>query len=276
MKDIVLVTDSGCDLPCNCENVEVLPFYIQREGEEMVYPDDKTLSHRKLMDYINLNVKCNIHKPTVKQLEHIIEMFDMDKFYFYFPSTVMSDMDDRYLEAYNNVFINVHNTATYNTRLTGPALGLLLEDLQRKIDLGSDVEDLMIYLNNAVRNYHLLMMPNIDYMGYSKVAGIKIPKLYNFFGVSPLLTLNDDGNLVVTRTYRHLSNVIDRYIKTIKNYKTEEDVIISTSDIIKLDIDKTMEPIIKATKTKPRLVQMTSTNAAIYGPKVLSLAYKEI
>ena len=277
MKEIVLVTDSGVDLPESLDKVVVLPFFIQREGEDMQYADDNKLSHRKLMDYINLDVKCNVSKPTVKDLERIIEMFDIDNFYLYLPSTTDPEMDDNYMTAYNNVFINVHNTATYNTRLTGPALGLLLKDLQAKIELGFTVGDIISYLDNTVNKYKLLTIPNMDYMDCSRIKGVRSSKLYEYFGLTPLLTLNKDGELVVTRSFRKLSSIINYYIKTINSGAVDEDrILMSCSEKNKLDYYNTYRLINEKTDTRPEVVELSNTNSAIYGPKVLSLAYKEI
>ena len=275
MEKIVIVTDSGADLPRNCEDVIVIPYSLRRVGESTVYSDNGTISHRKLMDYIDLDVKCDVYKPSYETVESIIDGFEPDKFYLYFPSEIDRSVDDDYIKAFFTKFNSVNNTAVCYTHLTGLALGLLVKDVKDRAEFGFSLERINNYVEDTAKSYKLLMVPNMDYMGYSKVTGFKLPKVYDFFKVSPLLRLDEYGNLVITRTYRKLSDVVDYYIDKV-THRSNKDILVGCSEIAELDKDATYGRILNETKADCELVEMTNTNAALYGSKVLSLAYKEI
>lgn len=269
MSKIKIITDSGCDLINKCEDVIVVPYLFNRDKEEVVYKDNGKYSRNVLLDYMYLGVKCNVYRPAY--VSYVEAINDRDTYYIVLPTI-----------SYDSNGIIEENVSVINTGLSSGAMGLLISDLQILIDGGSSVSDILDYINKNMFKYSMLIVPNESYIDALEVKKSNSNLLKKLFNMKPILTIDKEGSLVVTGTYKNMNDLCinikkaldkkdivsydENSIRLLHSYKTLCEVMdLPNSSVLNYYNDLPIES-----------SSLGITSIGKYGHKVLELAYKEI
>lgn len=285
MKDILIITDSCCDLPekNNLKHTKILPYSFYFKGDRgTVYKDLFKYSNRDYYQRINIGVEAIPlpldYNDVIKTLEEAREK-DMDVIILHstdiFGFGISSLLKDAKEEIqYGKIDMNITIIDSHQTSLS---LGLLVSKVDSLISEGKSYNEVVEYILKN-RDYYCLDFVSFDndHLLQKKVIAKRKLLLPDLLKLKNVFSVRKSG-IYVKKTL--LDNVmpIDYMVDDIRNhYDSQEEI-----GLLHVHNEEGMDTLARKVQKEKvlgrKIITETSKVTGSYmGPNTLGVAYKKL
>lgn len=244
MNELVILTDSSCDLPIELINkmkIEVMPLSILIDDKEFLdCADEHDIKYSTMYNLMRNNktiktAAVNIEDFTAAIRRQLVR--GKDVLYLGFSSALSS--------TYNNGATAMKNLAdefptnrliSIDTLSGASGLGMLIYLTYLKQQQGLSIDQIAEYVNNT--KLHLCHWFTVDDLNHLKRGGRisgASAKIGTMLNIKPILKLNDNGEMIVSGKLRGRKPSIDFLFDKAKDYAidpSEQVMFISHGDCL--------------------------------------------
>jgi DegV family protein with EDD domain len=208
-KSVAIVTDSSCDLPDACldaYDIDMVPLNIHIEGSDLLDRYGMTSAYF----YSHLN-QFESHPTTSCPSPKVIEQI-VDPLAKAYETVILLPLSKTLSGTYLSFCQGTQsfpNASVMDTRLTSASLGLLAIETSDYIKSHA-LDDLLKVMPNWVKQSRFYIIVNqFDAMIRSGRVSKVMGKMAKWAGLKPVLTLNEEGEVVLLNRYFSMKKAID-------------------------------------------------------------------
>jgi DegV family protein with EDD domain len=284
MNKIILITDSGCDLPYNFtrdNNLVVVPLKLILRGETI---EDNLGENLKYSDFYNAIREGEMPKTAqanIYEFEQVFEKYikDADKvIYIAFSSALSGTYNsaciarENLLEKYPEADISI-----VDSKSASMGLGLLVYYANEMLKSGKNKEEIVNWLeDNKLKVNHWFTVEDLNHLFRGGRVSKTTAMVGSLLSIKPVMNVDNEGRLTPIEKARgrkkSLTSLINKVVEGIVN-PDEQIIFISHGDCIE-DAEYIKEKLLEKINVKDVIINYVGPVIGSHsGPGTLAIFY---
>ena len=284
MNKIILITDSGCDLPYNFtrdNNLVVVPLKLILRGETI---EDNLGENLKYSDFYNTIREGEMPKTAqanIYEFEQVFEKYikDADKvIYIAFSSALSGTYNsaciarENLLEKYPEADISI-----VDSKSASMGLGLLVYYANEMLKSGKNKEEIVNWLeDNKLKVNHWFTVEDLNHLFRGGRVSKTTAMVGSLLSIKPVMNVDNEGRLTPIEKARgrkkSLTSLINKVVEGIVN-PDEQIIFISHGDCIE-DAEYIKEKLLEKINVKDVIINYVGPVIGSHsGPGTLAIFY---
>ncbi|NEZ46570.1 DegV family protein [Clostridium niameyense] len=275
MKDYIIMTDSCCDLPSEYiknNNIPYVRLTCSFKGKEYLDDFGQSLSYKEFYEGMRQGEIPKTSQPSPDAFYKIFEKYikqDKDILYVCVSSGLSGTYNsaniakNMILDEYINAKIEIVDILTASL-----GQGLAVDVALNMKEKGSTIDEIVEFLNNnKLKLNTYITVDDLEYLkngGRISTAAALVGKMLN---IKPILTLNDEGRVIVIRKAKGRKAVISKLAEFVieKIENPEESVVCICHGECIEDAEKLKQKILKSINVKEIIINYVGPVVGTYG-----------
>lgn len=285
MKDILIITDSCCDLPKDNDlnHTKILPFSFYFKGDnESIYKDLFKYSNRDYYQRISLGIEVF---PLSVDYEEVVAVLkeagekDMDVIIIHSNDIFNFGLSAMFKDAKEEIQVDKidMNIAIIDSHQTSLSLGLLVKKIDSLVSEGKDYQDILQYVLKNRDNYCLDFVTfDEEHLLQKRIISKRKLLVSDFLHLKNIFSIKESG-IYVKKSLRNNVMPIDYMVDNIKQNGDGNEPIglfhVNNEEGIETLKNKVNEEKVLSRKI---ITDTSKVTGSYMGPNTLGVAYKRL
>lgn len=285
MKDILILTDSCCDLPeaNNLSHTKILPYSFYFKGDrETIYRDIPKYSNRDYYQRIKVGVEA--YPLTIDYDDVVAALIEageknMDVIILYSSDIFNFGISAMFKDAKEEVQVGKidMNISIIDSHQTSLSLGLLVHKVDSLVSEGKSMTDIIEFILKNRDNYCLDFITfDDDSLLKKRVIAKRKVLISDLFHLKKVFSIRNSG-IYVKKSLKDNESLIDYMVNDVKCNALEDELI----GLLNVYNDEGMEVLTNKVNnekilSKRIIAEPSKVTGSIMGPNALGVAYRKL